>query len=186
MHAFNCDQSTLSMAAAIGKTQCVSCGKEKIAYKCEGCSQTFCVNHLADHHRELGLRLDDVEHQRNVFRQKLTELTNDPQMQMLMQEIDQWEINSIALIQQTAEEARRILANHAAENIRKIEDKLVRLTEELKITRDENDFNELHINQFKEKLQELEEQLKKPSNISIRHDPSSFIGRISIAIAPGK
>ena len=107
-------------------------------------------------------------------------------MQMLMQEIDQWEINSIALIQQTAEEARRILANHAAENIRKIEDKLVRLTEELKITRDENDFNELHINQFKEKLQELEEQLKKPSNISIRHDPSSFIGRISIAIAPGK
>ena len=84
------------MATTTGKTHCVSCGKEKVAYKCEGCLQTFCLNHLADHHRELGLRLDDVEHQRNIFRQKLTEQTNDAHGQMLMQEINQWEIDSIA------------------------------------------------------------------------------------------
>jgi hypothetical protein len=28
-------------------------GKARIIYKREGCSQTFCVNHLAEHHQTL-------------------------------------------------------------------------------------------------------------------------------------
>ena len=174
------------MAATIGKTRCGPCGKDKIAYRCEGCSQTFCVNHLADHHRELTSQLDDIEHQRNLFRQKITEQILDPQQQVLVQEINQWEIDSINLIRQIAEEARQVLDKYATENLKKIEDNLVRLTEELKITREENDFNELHIDQFKEKFKQLEEQVNKPSNISIRHDSSPFIDRIFVAIPSGK
>ena len=86
------------MATTIGKTRCGPCGKEKVAYKCEGCLETFCINHLADHHRELSLQFDDLENQRNVFRQKLSEQTNDGQKQMFVREINQWEIDSIKLI----------------------------------------------------------------------------------------
>ena len=118
------------MTTTIGKTHCGPCGKEKIAYRCEGCSQAFCVNHLADHHRELTLQFDDLEDQRNIFRQKLTEQTNDPERQILVQEIKQWESDSIDLIRQTAEEARQVLAKHATENIRKVEDNLTQLTED--------------------------------------------------------
>ena len=171
------------MATTIGKTHCVSCGKEKIAYRCEGCSQNFCVNHLADHHRELGLRLSDVEIKRNLFQEKIAEQWNNPQKQLLVQEINQWEIDSLSLIRQTAEDAREVLAKHARENITKIEDTLTQLSRELKEARAEYDFNEWHLNQFEEKLKQLEEQLNKPSTISIQRDSSSFIYRIFVTIS---
>ena len=171
------------MATTIGKSRCGPCGQEKVAYKCEGCLQTFCINHLTDHHRELSLQFDELENRRNVFRQKLTQQTNVAQKQVLVQEINQWEIESINVIQKTAEEARRVLAKHTTENTSQIEDKFVQLTEQLKVARKENDFNELHINQFREKFKLLEEQLNVLSNISVRHQHSPFIDRITVAIS---
>lgn len=171
------------MATTIGRTHCVSCGKEKIAYRCEGCSQNFCVNHLADHHRDLGLRLSDVEIKRDLFQEKITEQANNPHKQLLVQEINQWEIESLSLIRQTAEDAREVLAKHTRGNITKIEDTLTQLSIELKEARTEYDFNEWHLNQFEEKLKQLEEQLNKPLTISIQRDSSPFIDRISVTIS---
>ena len=171
---------------ATGKTYCVQCEKEMIAYRCKGCSQEFCVIHLPDHHRELGLQLDGVEYECNFLRQAIIEQTKNPQIHALIQQINQWEEYSIDLIRRTAKEARQVLIKHGAENTDTIQVKLVELTEELKITRDKNDFNELRLDQFKRKLKELEEQLNKPSNISIRHDTSSFINRISVVISSCK
>jgi chromosome segregation ATPase len=71
-------------------------------------------------------------------------------------------------LQQTAEEARQLLLIHIDENINQIEIRLTKLIEELNEIRKENDFNEIHLNQFKQKLKKLEEELKKPSNISIQ------------------
>ncbi len=62
-----------------GKAQCATCQKEKVAYKCEGCSQNFCVNHLADHHQLIAKQLDEIEDERNAFRQILTEQKSNPQ-----------------------------------------------------------------------------------------------------------
>ncbi len=60
--------------------RCITCGKDyKITYNCEGCSQNFCVNHLSEHHRQLAKQLDEIEDQRNVFRQILSEQTKDLQ-----------------------------------------------------------------------------------------------------------
>jgi hypothetical protein len=49
------------MATSTGKAHCVTCGKEKVDYKCEGCSQNFCLNHLTDHHQFIIKQLDDIE-----------------------------------------------------------------------------------------------------------------------------
>src|SRR5437868_7053759 len=100
------------MATAIGKTHCVKCGKEKVAYKCGGCSQDFCFNHLADHRQILDQQFDEVENKRNLFRQKLTEQTTNPQKHFLIEQINKWENDSINKIQQTAEEARQLLIKH--------------------------------------------------------------------------
>jgi uncharacterized phage infection (PIP) family protein YhgE len=171
------------MAAATGKAYCVTCRKERIAYKCEGCSQNFCVNHLAHHHQALGKQLDELEDTCNIFREKFIEQKTNPQNHPLMQQINTWERDSIKKIQQTAEEAREILAIHTPEHINKIENKMTQLTEQLKETRQENDFNEIGLNQLKERLTQLEEELVKPSNISIKEDFSSFISKISVIIA---
>lgn len=174
------------MATTISKTYCVTCGKDKVAYKCEGCLQTFCINHLSDHHRELGLQLDGIEDKRNLVRQILTEYTKNPQQHALIQQINQWEHESINKIRQTADKARQLLAQYVTEHINEMEVKLAELTRQLKVTRQENDFNELHVNQFNQQLKQLEEQLNKQSNISIRQDSSSFIGRISVVTPFGK
>jgi hypothetical protein len=166
-----------------GKNQCVTCGKEKVTYKCEGCSQTFCFNHLADHRQILIRQLDDLENERNLFRQTLSEQSNDPQTYSLLQRINHWEKDSINKIQKSAEEARQLVLKCAADNRNEIEMKLRKLTEELKQIRQEDDFNEMHLNQFQRKFKELEEQFRKPTNISLREEnPTGFINKISVLI----
>ena len=179
-------KSIRHMAVATGKAQCVTCGKQKVAYLCAGCSQNFCFNHLAEHHQTLEKQLDEVEDKRNLFRETLTQQKNNPQEHPLLQQINIWERSSVSKIRQTAEEARQLLVQHTVANINDIEIKLVKLTEQLKQTRNENDVNEIVLNQFKQKLKQLEEELAKPPHISIREESSSFISKISVIIASGK
>jgi chromosome segregation ATPase len=173
------------MATGASKTHCVTCGKENATLKCTGCLKDFCFNHLVEHRQQLSKQLDDLENKRNLFRQTLTEQTNQPEKYSLIQQINQWEKDSIKQIQQTADQARDLLLKHTTEHLGKIEVKLTKLTEELKEIREENDFNEIDVNQLKEKLKQLEEQLNKPANISIQHDSSSFIKKISVVISTG-
>jgi chromosome segregation ATPase len=174
------------MATVTGKTRCLICQKEKTTSKCSGCLEDFCFNHLVEHRQQLGKQFDELDYERNIFRQTLTEQITNPQKHSLMQQINQWEKDSINKIQQTAEEGRQILLKHTGEHFNEIEIKLTKLTEELKEIREENDFNEVDLNKFKQKLKELEEQLNKPSNISIRQDSSLFINKISVLISSGE
>jgi chromosome segregation ATPase len=170
------------MAESTGKTHCDTCSKAKATYKCEGCSQSFSFDHLADHRRALGEELNKVEHKRNEFRQSLTEQTMNPQKHSLIQEINKWEQDSIKIIQQTADEARKLLLKHTAGHIEKIEIELAELTEQLKQTRKEDDFNEIHLKKLKKQLKKLKEELDNPPNVSIQQQSSSFINKISVVI----
>jgi hypothetical protein len=186
-HTHNITIKTIQrMATATSKAFCITCEKERNTYKCECCSQNFCANHLADHHHALGKQLDEIEDRRNLFRETLAEQKTNSQEHPLIQQINQWERDSIKIIRQTAEEARELLVQHTAGNIDKLEGKLVKLTEQLRRTRDENDVNEIVLNQFKRKLKEMEEELAKSPNISIREDSSSFVSKISVVISSGK
>jgi len=90
------------MATATGKTKCIKCGKDKATSKCSGCAQEFCYNHLGEHRQELNKQLDDIEGNRDVFRETLNQHTNQSEKYPLIQEINQWEQDSIQKIKQTA------------------------------------------------------------------------------------
>ncbi|CAF2464797.1 unnamed protein product [Rotaria sp. Silwood2] len=75
------------MTQALSRTVCIICGKEKAAFKCGGCSQEFCFNHLEDHKQELSKQFDEVEVNRNIFRQTFTEQTTKPQKHPKIQQI---------------------------------------------------------------------------------------------------
>ncbi len=62
------------MATPTSKISCLTCGKEKVAYKCEGCLQDFCYQHLGEHRQSLFRQLDQIENEKNIFQQMLTEL----------------------------------------------------------------------------------------------------------------
>jgi DNA repair exonuclease SbcCD ATPase subunit len=174
------------MATATGKAHCITCGKERIAYKCEGCLEYFCVIHLPEHHQILGKELEEIENQRNLFREILIEQKTNPEKHSLIEQIHQWKRQSIDRIETTAKEAEKLLLKPLHEHINQIEIQLKNFTEQLQKIRQENDFNEIVLSQLKKKLKELEEELNKPSNISIQQDSSSFIKRISVVISSGK
>ena len=78
--------------------------------------------------------------------------------------------NSIDRIRQTVEEARQLLLKHTARDIAKKETQLKKLTYSLQQSRQQNDFIEFDVNEWKEEVTQLVEKLAKPSHIDVRQD----------------
>jgi hypothetical protein len=171
------------MATTTSKTRCTSCGKEKATFRCGGCSEEFCRKHLEDHRQELHKELDEIEVNRDLFRQSLTEYIEEPNNHIMMQQINQWERNSIKKIRQAAEEARQIVLKNTDTYSRQLETKLDHLTNQLRESREEDDFNEINLHQFQEELKQLTHELTKPANISIRELSTPFISKISVEVS---
>jgi chromosome condensin MukBEF ATPase and DNA-binding subunit MukB len=171
--------------ATTDKNRCAICSKEKRTVRCEGCSQTFCYSHLGDHRQELSQQLDEVEVTRDVFRETLTEHISQPQNHPLMQKIDDWERDSINRVRQTAKELRQLLSNHTSGYMAQIEVQLNKLTNQLRQSREENDFVETDLNQWKAELSRLKEELTKPSNITLYQDSTPFITKIVVDVKSG-
>ena len=118
--------------------------------KCGGCSKHFCFNDFGEHRQELDKKLDEIEISRDLFRQQsLTEQIKEPKKHLLIQQVDQWERDSINKIEKTAEEARQVLIKHTTDYIHQIETKLNKMTNQLREIHEENDFNEITLKQFK-------------------------------------
>jgi hypothetical protein len=174
------------MATPTGRARCVKCEKERIAYKCEGCLEYFCLIHLPEHHQILGKELEEIENKRNLFREILIQQKTNTEKHLLIEQIHQWKHQSIHRIETTAREAERLVFKSLHEQIGQTEIQLKNFTEQLQTIREDDDFNEIVLSQLREKLKELEEQLNKPSNISIQEDSSSFIKQISVVISSRK
>lgn len=88
------------------RTSCVTCENKDISgiFRCEGCSQTFCLKHTNEHRNFLGYELNKIllEHEKlfNILNE------NKQQSSLLLDQINQWEKNSIIKIKQTAQDAR--------------------------------------------------------------------------------
>jgi hypothetical protein len=105
------------MATATGKTRCTICGKEKATIRCGGCLDEFCYQHWEPHRQELNKQLDEIEVNRDLFRQLLTQQIEQPNNHVLIQQINQWEHNSVKKITKAAEEARQILLKNSNQYI---------------------------------------------------------------------
>ncbi|CAF1282413.1 unnamed protein product [Adineta steineri] len=171
------------MAMANNKTQCFTCNKEKITYPCQGCSKKFCLIHLTEHQHMLNEQLNHIINDYNQFKQIMNEKKQNPQNlqnHSLIQQIDQWENNSIEKIQQKAQNCRESVIESLETFINDIETKFNDLSEQLKQVHSENEFNEINLNYLKNQLIEIAQELDNPSKISIKEDSQSFINEILI------
>jgi chromosome segregation ATPase len=173
------------MTTVGGKNNCAICGKERRTVLCDGCSKPFCYNHLNGHRQELSKELDDVEVTRDIFRQTLTEQTSEPRKHPLMEKIDEWERDSIGKIQETAEKVRQQLFQCITEHITEIEVQLNKLTDQMRASRQDNDFVETELNQWKNELHRLKEELNKSSRIVLQRDTVPLITKINIDVTNG-
>ena len=171
------------MATATKETVCATCGKNNGRVRCEGCSQLFCVNHFNDHRQQLATQLDDIETTRNLFRQTLIETISEPQNHALIQQINEWESQSIAQVRQTAQDAKQRLIKHATELGAELEEKLNKLTDQLRQSRAENDYFEPNLDQWREQLKQMQRELNEPSTATIKRSSKSLVMEITVTIS---
>jgi len=174
------------MATATAKGQCSKCIEKNKTYICKECSKTFCFNHLNDHWEIFNEQFNKIEDDCSSFQQTLIDRKDNPKNRPLVEQIDKWEEDSIKKIKQTADECRKRLINYTNTFIIEIENKLNDLTGQFKQIRKENKCNEIDLNQLKDKLIKLTEELDKPPNVSIKQESASFINKISVIISPHK
>ena len=154
------------------KTICFLCEKIKVTYLCPGCSKCFCFDQLQNNHDQL--------------RQQLNDFRSDPTKHPWLEQIDQWEKDSINKIQQQAQLCRIQFIDYSNSCLQQIEDKLSHLATKLREIHQENAFNEIDLDHFKRTFEKLEKQLNQPANVSTEQQPTSFINKISLLLPSGK
>ncbi|UJR17571.1 hypothetical protein I4U23_004467 [Adineta vaga] len=114
------------------------------------------------------------------FKEKLIEEKEDSQDHSLIEQINQWEENSIEKIQQTAQRCRDLVVEYRETFFYDIEQKFSQLFERINEIQKEAKFDETDLNEFKRKLMALGEKLSNPIIISIQKHAQSFIHPISV------
>lgn len=85
---------------------CVKCSTKGVGiFKCQGCSSAFCRRHATEHRTQLNQQLDDIVHEHDQLQQLIIDEGNHSHP--LINQINQWEHNSIGIIQQLAENIRQ-------------------------------------------------------------------------------
>ena len=94
------------------------------------------------------------------FDKHLTEQIMITQKHPLIQQIDKWEHDSIEKIRQTAEEARQLLLQHTTEHIQQLKIKLNKLTDQLRESRQENDFFETDLRSIARRTDSIDKRTR--------------------------
>jgi hypothetical protein len=180
------------MAEASIQMKCSMCNEETSTFICRGCSKDFCSKHLTEHIEILKTQLHEIQDDYNQFRQIVIDQKNDPEQRPLIKEINKWEqdsikkINnweedSIKKIKQTAKEYREKLINYTNKSINQIEIILDDPKQQpISIQGKTKDFNEIHLKQFNEKLNQLKEKLDQTKYVSIKQQSTSLINKIFV------
>ncbi len=168
------------MATSNTTVMCSACNKNRAGYACRGCSKDFCLEDLIKHNQLIGEQYDIFQNECDQFRQTLIDQKEKPTDNSLIQQINQWEQESIKMIKTTAKECRETLMKHAKTSINDIETRLNQLFNQIRQVHHEGEFNEVELDQFKIQLKKMVDELNRPSNITIREDSASFIRKISL------
>jgi hypothetical protein len=169
-----------------GRAECSVCNQEKITFECKGCTNDFCYKHLTEHRQMFIEQLQEVETERDEFRENFIQQKDNLPNHIIMQQITKWENDSIKRIKQTAEENRQVFMEQAIQCFNEIEIKLNKLNNAIVETREENEFNEIVLEQLRIKLTVLIEELAQSPNISIRRDSSAYISKVFLVSSSGK
>ena len=164
--------------ATTAKTHCVKCQKQKSTVKCGGCIKDFCLTHMNEHHQELSAQLAQTEDQYNQFKSTLDDQDVVLHKHPWIQQIGQWEQQSIERIRHVANEVRLQASTCIKDSIANVNLRLERLTEKLVQCRGEDDFADTEVQLFDEGLQQLIATLDAPSQYKLECVSTSFIIQI--------
>ncbi|CAF1189383.1 unnamed protein product [Adineta steineri] len=120
-----------------------------------------------EHRQKIETQLEEIINDYDQFQQIIVQQKQNPHNSSLIQQINQWETNSIHQIRQTAEECREKVMKSTEKNNNDMEKKFNELSQKLKQIREENEFNEIDLNNFQLKLTQISDEFLQRSDISI-------------------
>ena len=129
--------------------------------------------------------MDEIRDQvHTILIEKSTESGEDRQEMRdeLTKTIDDWERKSISQIQKIAEEARNDLAQYTTGRFNNLKRKLKELTDELQQGRVNKDFIETDLVAWKNKLNQLKEEVINPPPVLVREDYTKLIPKIRVNV----
>ncbi|CAF0905755.1 unnamed protein product [Didymodactylos carnosus] len=162
------------------KIPCRKCVKNTGILTCEGCSNKLCGKCFNEHRQELSKELDNVVYEHDTLKQQL-ETTNQLSSHPLFKQIDQWQKDAIDKINTLAEHSRNAVEKVLNDNKVELINRVQTITDELRKGRNDEDYVETDLEEWLEQLKQLQQQLVKPSNISlIEEKQTSWINKINI------
>ncbi|CAF1342795.1 unnamed protein product [Adineta steineri] len=164
------------MATPTSRKSCSKCDKGTGAFSCDGCQQSFCLKHVAEHRQELISQMDNIEFQHDIINEDLVKQVQKQNEHILFEQINQWEKESIDKIEQIAKTSRitlhEILDNiidHGKKSLNKISIKL-------RQARELDDFFENDLTRWTQQLNQLRTENECMMNsIHIMNDNSSSV-----------
>ena len=167
------------MATVIIRKKCSKpeCEEEKGTCDCNGCSTTFCSHHYKEHRDALGTLRHEIECDYNSLKQTIDDKKNAP-----IPDMDQWVQQSIDAIKQIAEQCQRKCIEYRNQSISDIENQLNSLDSILRQNPKEHNLDEIELNQTKEKLHTLQNELNTVLNISTKRESTPSTTTFSLSV----
>ncbi|CAF1449110.1 unnamed protein product [Rotaria magnacalcarata] len=163
--------------SAIKKTLCVTCNKSAGILTCEGCQQVFCGKHVFEHRQDLAGEFEHMMQDYDLIQYQIQQISTD---HSLFKQIDQWEQNSFAKIQDAAETARKDLQELIDQSKEKVKKTSHDLAINLLASRQADDYLEKDFILWKEQFSKLELEIQTPFAIKMLENKSAFIPLIKI------
>ncbi|CAF3729911.1 unnamed protein product [Rotaria sordida] len=149
------------------KLPCATCGKAIGIFTCRRCKKDFCSRHSIEHRQTLGKQMDGIIVDHHQLQQNLVD-----------------ERQSMSTIRQVAEEARKLVVNNLNKHKNKITENIAHLTRQLNKACQDDDFDEIDLKEWLQKLNQLKSDLALSDMINIRHSHDTLITRLVVSITP--
>ena len=166
------------------KTPCLTCGKMVGIFSCRGCSGNFCLRHTSVHRDLLQKSMNEILHHYDQFRRNLQGQSLEECREILMEQINRWEEQSIEKIRQLARETRQQLMTTIRDQNEHLKDKLGELKGQIDLARQDGGFYENDLKEWSQRLQQLQRCFIEQQTVQIDAEMGSipFIPRISLRI----
>ncbi|CAF1176808.1 unnamed protein product [Adineta ricciae] len=168
----------------IAKRSCATCKKLAGVFTCRGCEEDFCRIHANEHRQDLDRQIDELSIDHDQLQQNLIQHFDAKCQTLLFKQIDQWEQSSIEKIHQFADETRNEIKQICSEQETNLAERLKTLTDDIKQSREDDNFFETEIREWKTKLNELKDDLINCRAVSIQpiDDAIRIIPKLLITI----
>ncbi|CAF2047719.1 unnamed protein product [Rotaria magnacalcarata] len=153
-------------------TFCTLCENKGVSgiFRCEGCSQTFCLQHTNEHRQYLTHQLKEIMLENEAI---FKCFTDNKQSSLLFDQINQWEKDSIVKVQQPAQYARLQIQQFSQVQKEQTKEKFSQINKQLEEARQTQKYLEKDLYRWKILLEQLQYDLCMLSPSIILHQDHS-------------